>query len=158
SPIPDLKEVETDTDQIFIFPREIVGIELNEHEQLELLERFRPWYNEQPFPSTKAPNRRFFFENANYGYADAIALYWMMRLAQPKRIVEVGSGFSSCAMLDVNDVVFNGSIACTCIDPYPELLRSLLWDSDVDRVRIIGKRVQEVDPSVFKELEPGDIL
>jgi predicted O-methyltransferase YrrM len=158
SPIPDLKDVEADKNRIFDFPREIPGINLNEPGQFELLDRFRPWYDDQPFSATKQPERRYFFENIFFSYADAIVLYWMMRMLRPKRIIEVGSGYSSCAMLDVNDLLFDGAIDLTFIEPYPIVLKDLLQESDPGRVRIVSKRVQEVPLDVFEQLEPGDIL
>ena len=58
-----------------------------------------------------------------YTYSDAVFLYGMLRHARPKRIVEVGSGFSSAAMLDTIDQHLDGDVACTFIEPYPERLR-----------------------------------
>ena len=43
---------------------------------------------------------RFRTDNGLYGLADAAQLYGFIRLRQPRRIVEVGSGFSSAVMLD----------------------------------------------------------
>jgi hypothetical protein len=82
----------------------------------------------------------------------------MMRHLRPKRIVEIGSGYSSCAMLDVNELFFSDSIAFTFIDPYPQLLRSLISTSDLRRNRVLGQPVQEVDLEVFQELQDSDIL
>src|SRR5207244_12672121 len=116
------------------------------------------FYGVQPFSVEPIPGRRYRFENPNYSYNDAIVLYGMMRHAQPHRIVEIGSGYSSCAMLDVNELFFDNSIACTFIDPYPQLLRDVIKESDRERIRILGQRVQEVDVNVFLELKAGDIL
>ncbi|HET9217163.1 MAG TPA: class I SAM-dependent methyltransferase [Terriglobia bacterium] len=72
--------------------------------------------------------------------------------------MEVGSGHSSCVMLDVNELFFNNTIHCTFVDPYPKLLRTLIKPSDRERIRILGNRVQELDVSIFRELGPSDIL
>jgi len=106
SPIPAIKDLEASRRAIFSFPRSIDGIELNEDVQLDLLNQFGQWYKEQPFTPGKVPGRRYFFDNPNFSYADAIVLYCMMRHLRPRRIVEVGSGYSSCAMLDVNELFF----------------------------------------------------
>src|SRR5207244_10036767 len=116
------------------------------------------FYGVQPFSVEPIPGRRYRFENPNYSYNDAIVLYGMMRHAQPHRIVEIGSGYSSCAMLDVNELFFDNAIQCTFIDPYPQLLRTLMKESDFARTRIIGQRVQDVDVGIFRELEASDIL
>jgi len=102
--------------------------------------------------------RRYFFENPNYGYADGVFLYCMIRYLKPKRIIEVGSGYSSCMMLDTNELFFDESIEFTFIDPHPQMLRALLRKEDHEHVRIIGKRVQDVDADEFRVLGSRDIL
>lgn len=159
SPIPFLDEIQLNENAIFgNIPRVISGIDLNENEQLALWENFKPYYRELPFPSQKTEGLRYFFENPSYSYSDAIFLYCMIRHVNPGRIIEIGSGYSSCLMLDTNDLHFGGSIAMTFIDPYPELLLSLLQENDRNRIELIGTRVQEVDLEVFKALEANDIL
>jgi predicted O-methyltransferase YrrM len=158
SPIPSLVEVEADRDRIFKRPHSLPAVDLNENRQLELFDRFRQWYTSPRFPATQSEGRRYYHENTNFGHADAMILYCMMRLAQPRRVVEVGSGYSSCAILDINDQLFEGRVACTFIEPYPNLLYSLIRETDCRNTRIFGHRVQDVDLDVFKELEAGDIL
>jgi predicted O-methyltransferase YrrM len=158
SPIPDVDDLKAHQKEIFTIPQVLPGVDLNEKEQLELLEEFKALYQHQPFIADPHPDRRYFFENRNYSYSDAIILYCMMRHLRPRRIVEIGSGYSSCAMLDVNELFFENSIACTFIDPYPQLLKRLIKESDVSRIRIVGEKVQDVDLNVFRELSASDIL
>ena len=87
---------------------------------------------------------------------DAICLYGIIRYARPERIVEVGSGFSSCVMMDTNQLFMGERIACTHIEPYPDRLRSLLRPGD--RAEIVEAKVQDVDLDLFTSLESGDIL
>jgi hypothetical protein len=82
----------------------------------------------------------------------------MIRHLQPRRIIEVGSGFSSCVTLDTNELFFGGSIETTFIEPFPELLLSLLKKPDRQRMSIIPTRLQDVDLSVFDALQANDIL
>lgn len=125
SPIPSIDEVKFNEKEIFNnIPREIPGIDLNEQEQINLFTKFKQYYKEQPFYAHKKENLRYFFENPSYSYSDAIFLYCMIRHTQPKKIIEVGSGYSSCVILDTNELFFNNAISC--IDPYPELLYSLI--------------------------------
>jgi predicted O-methyltransferase YrrM len=144
--------------EVFDIPPAVRGIDLNETEQNDLLKKFGALYPEQPFTAEKTSGRRYFFENPNYSYADAIILYCMIRHLRPRRIVEIGSGYSSCAMLDVSELFFDNAIQCTFIDPYPQLLRKMIRDSDFARTRIIGQKVQDVDVGIFRELEASDIL
>lgn len=82
----------------------------------------------------------------------------MIRHVKPRRIIEVGSGYSSCLMLDVNELFFDKSIQCTFIDPYPDSLLSLIRDEDAQRISIIQSRVQDLNLDLFSSLESGDIL
>lgn len=134
------------------------GVDLNEAGQLERLERFAGWYAEQPFPEEPAPGRRFHLANPSYGHFDAIMLYSMLREARPRRIIEVGSGFSSAAMLDLNDRVLGGAVHFTFIDPDMRRLRPLLREGDSGRVTLIERRVQEVPLETFATLGAGDVL
>jgi hypothetical protein len=159
SPIPSLDKVRLMEERIFDYNlRYIPGIDLNEQEQLSLLNEFKQYYDEQPFEPYKTENSRYFFENSMYSYSDAIFLYCMIRHAKPDRIIEVGSGYSSCVILDTNELFFDNAISCTFIDPYPERFLSLLKDGDQDRVEIITKRLQDVDSDQFLLLSAGDIL
>jgi len=103
-------------------------------------------------------NQRYFFENPNYGYADGVFLYCMIRYLRPRRIIEVGSGYSSCIMLDTNDLFLDGAMQCTFIDPHPQMLRALLREEDHQHIRVIGKRIQDVDVGEFRALGSRDIL
>ena len=159
SPVPDLDELQEIEEETIGGPSiEIPGMDLDDQEQLELLKRFSAFYREMPFKAKKKEGLRYYFENPAYSYSDAIMLHCMIRHLKPKRIIEVGSGFSSCMILDTNDLFFSGSISTTFIEPYPELLMSLLRDTDAERVSTIPSRLQDVDLSEFDILEENDIL
>lgn len=159
SPVPALDDVRRDEARIFGPPPvDLPAIDLNADGQLALLPRFRELYAELPFARARRPGHRYAFDNPNFSYADAIALYCMIRHARPRRIVEIGSGYSSCAILDTNERFFDHAIACSFIEPYPELLRSLLLPGDEGRVEIAAARLQDVDLGRFAALEANDIL
>jgi len=131
---------------------------LNEVKQLALLEEIKRYYRDLSFPVHKSHGRRYFYENPMYGYSDAIFLYGMIRHAVPKRIVEVGSGHSSCAMLDTIDLHLDRQVEATFIEPYPDRLLSLLRSEDLGRVKILTERVQDVGLDPFLALDRNDIL
>lgn len=159
SPIPSIDEVFRDKGKISAsLPRAIPGVDLREPEQLRLLEDFLPFYSEIPFTAQKKEGLRYHFENPSFSYSDAVVLYCMIRLLQPKRIIEVGSGYSSCVTLDTNELFFGDSISITFIEPYPELLRSLLKESDRSSATILSSRLQDVDIAEFEKLGRNDIL
>ena len=154
-----MDEVRKDEKRIFeIVPRDIIGVELHEAEQLTLLDELSRSYKEMPFQSHKVEGLRYYFENPSYSYSDAIILHCMIRYLKPKRIIEVGSGFSSCVTLDTNELFFNGSILTTFIEPYPRLFMSLVKEEDKGRIRMLPYRLQDVDVSEFEALRANDIL
>lgn len=134
------------------------GIDLHVEEQLELIRSFNRFYAELPYTDEKNPSLRYYFENDYYTHNEGIALYSMIRLLNPKRIIEIGSGFSSAIMLDVNELFFNRSISLTFIDPFMERLKRLLNEGDRKAARLIMHEVQTVPLDIFQELEKGDIL
>jgi Methyltransferase domain len=158
SPIHSIDKVKQREKEIYAIPREMPGIDLNEEGQLRLFNKLRQYYAEQPFGARKTEGRRYWFENPAYSYSDAILLYCMMRHLRPRMIVEAGSGYSSCAILDVNELFFDNAIGCTFIEPRPELLRSLLKPDDGERITLLEKKVQEVELDLFAELKANDIL
>lgn len=159
SPIPAIEEVKQREEEIFNkIPGEIPGIDLNVEEQIELLNKFKKYYKEQPFGSRKREGLRFYFENPSYSYSDAIVLYCMIRHLQPKKIIEVGSGYSSCIILDTNELFLGDSISCTFIEPYPQLLQSLIKGTDKMKIEVIQKNLQDVNLDKFSELAAGDIF
>ncbi|MBI4776104.1 MAG: class I SAM-dependent methyltransferase [Deltaproteobacteria bacterium] len=159
STIPNLDEIKEAEDRVFgIPPRRIPGIRLNEEQQLELLSSFTEFYETVPFPRKPSEGFRYYFDNPGYGYSDAIFLYCMIRHLKPRHIIEVGSGYSSCVTLDTNRLFFDDSIDCTFIEPYPQLLLSLIDEKERQRISIIPRKLQEVPLEVFEILEPNDIL
>lgn len=158
SPIPSLEEVKKDEERLFSNPKTIPGVDLNVEGQVALLDRLKSFYETFPFKSQKSNGLRYSPANLAFGGADSVFLYAMLRHVRPSKIIEVGSGHSSCLMLDTNDLFFGGSTSFTFIDPNPDSLRSLLADGDEDRVQIIPTRVQEIKLDTFAALNKGDIL
>jgi predicted O-methyltransferase YrrM len=159
SPIPQLSEIQRDAARIFTPDgKDVPGVDLREAEQLQLLAAVAAHYPQLPFPETKVAGFRYYYQNPAYSYADGIFLYSMLRHFQPARVIEVGSGFSSCVMLDTNERFFGNRVSLTFIDPYTQVLDENLRPQDRERVTIIPKRVQDVELDLFRTLQAGDIL
>lgn len=158
SPLPLIQNIQAREDKIFAVPRTIPGVSLNEESQVRLLNELTRYYNYQPFQEQKSRTRRYYFDNPNFRHGEAVFLYCRIRYFKPKRIVEIWSGYSSCAMLDVNEIFFDDSITYSFIEPYPQLLQSLIRPEDHARVQIITQGVQDVDIEVFSNLSEGDML
>lgn len=136
----------------------IQGIDLQTNKQLELVESFTQYYKDLPFSAGNKNKTRYQLENDYYSYTDGIVLYSIIRHFQPKRIIEIGSGFSSAVMLDTNELFFDNKIDLIFIEPYPERLNSLLTEKDMKQDLIIPADVQTVSLDEFKKLQAGDIL
>ena len=102
-----------------------------------------------------APRDRYRPDNSMFGAGDAAVYHSMLRHLQPRRVIEVGSGFSTAVALDTAERHLSG-LELTCIEPYPARLRSVLRPSDV--VTIIEEPVQDVPLSRYAELGAGDVL
>ncbi len=136
---------------------EIPGVSLNANAQFELLQRFKKYYVESPFRDYKSGNLRYYYINPSYSYTDALTLYCMVREFKPRRVIEIGSGFSSCVMLDTSELFFDNKIIFTFIDPFPDLLYSLIKDQDKEH-SILPLKLQDVDINIFRSLKANDIL
>jgi len=158
SPLPDKRQVLREKERSGQQQKECPGVYLNTPKQLSILGEMAHYYGELAFPERPSPPERYYYQNEFFRYADAIVLFAMLRRLQPKRIIEVGSGFSSAAMLDTNGSHFGGQIHFTFIEPFPERLLSLLTEDDKRSVDLIRQPVQELDPAVFDTLEANDVL
>jgi SAM-dependent methyltransferase/predicted O-methyltransferase YrrM len=124
-----------------------------------LFEQLAMFYSDIDFPEQPASTHRYHYENDFYPYGDAIILAAMMRHFRPRRIVEVGSGFSSAVMLDTLERAPSLSeTRLTFIDPHDERLQTILRPDDISRATVIREPVQSVPFTVFEELATGDFL
>lgn len=143
--------------QDFNLDTTIKGVNLNENQQLSLLNEFAKSYQKLKWTADKIDTNRYYYNNLYFSYSDAIFLHSVINYFQPKKIIEVGSGFSSAAMLDINKHGFNNSIELTFIEPYPEERLYKLID-DKDKKQVIVDFVQNINDEVWLQLEANDIL
>jgi hypothetical protein len=152
-PIPDTQSL---SETLWDRPSELVGIDMNDAMQLELLRKyfpkFRNEYKQFPNQPTGGP-AQFYLNNRLFDGADALVAYCMVRHFQPRLIIEVGSGFSSLVLGEA--AAKNGSSALICIEPFP---REFLREGFPALRSLIEKNVQEVDLEFFGQLESGDML
>jgi hypothetical protein len=90
-----------------------------------------------------------------YTAVDALTLYMMIRHLKPRRYIEVGSGVSTfyCSLAAQRNAVEGHPVEITCIEPYPfeEL-------STINGIRLLTKKVEDVDISLFQQLQENDVL
>jgi Methyltransferase domain len=156
SPIPDLEDIRRREATIFRgADAPLAGIDLREDAQLAILGELGVASADHPWQREARAGVRYWFDNPNFQEGEALVLLGLMRIARPRRVIEVGSGWSSCAVLDVNDRFLDGTVRCTFIEPYPELLRELAGEAQLD---IRAAPVQDVPVPLFEELRTGDML
>jgi predicted O-methyltransferase YrrM len=131
---------------------------LNEEKQFKLLQEFQKYYNDLPFPEQKTQDCRYYYDQDLFCYADAIFLYCFLRKNNPRKIVEVGAGFSSAVILDTVERFIPQQPEIIFIEPSPDRLKSLLKPCDKGQTRIFDRKVQEMPMEFFTSLESGDLL
>jgi hypothetical protein len=138
--------------------RDLPGIDLDLDRMTRLWQhRVAAHARTTPFPEGPAPSHRYHFTNPAFGYGDAIILRAMILHHRPRRLIEIGSGWSSACTLDA---VSEGRLETelTFIEPYPDLLHTVLREGDRERVEIVPLPVQDVPLARFDELGADDIL
>jgi predicted O-methyltransferase YrrM len=158
SPLPAAAEVAKDAARIFNRnPADVPGVDLRISEQLALVQDLAAIDTSLPW-SADRDEHRYWHNNQFFAYGDGLFLYLLLRKLRPRHLIEVGSGFTSALILDVNDRYLERAMTCTFIEPFPDRLNELLRDDDRDRARVIQSRVQDVGLDVFETLGDGDVL
>lgn len=139
-------------------PAALLDVDLNPNGQMQVLQEFLSFYPGLPWNGITDPGLRYLYPNSWFGLADAIFLHCFLRRSQPRRIVEVGSGYSSAVLLDTIDFAFPERPAVTLIEPEPDRLLKLLKPGDLDCVRIVSTRFQDSPREIIESLGSGDLL
>jgi hypothetical protein len=152
-PIPD---TQTLPETLWNRPSELVGIDMNDSVQLDLLRnrfpKFRDEYEQFPAKPTGQLGR-FYLNNGLFDGTDALVAYCMVRHFQPRLIIEIGGGFSSLILGEA--AAKNNSSALICIEPFPQ---EFLKQGFPGLHSLIEKRVEDIELKFFSQLGSGDIL
>ncbi len=158
-PIPDTRTLK---DDLWLKQSELVGIDINEEAQINLLSYFSSQFKEEyeSFPRTKTSiPYQYYLLNDSFGPVDGEILYCMIRHFKPKRIIEIGSGnstyLSAQAILKNKEEDNNYECELIAIDPYPN---DILKAGFPGLSKLISKKVQDIPLSEFKKLTENDIL
>lgn len=139
---------------------DLSSIDLNEDKQTEVLTKMLPLYGNIDFVKNKielSGGKRFYSLNGSYEIGDGSFLNMFLRLTQPGKIIEIGSGFSSAVMLDTYEFYLKKQINLTCIEPYPERLQKLLKNDN--EVTLLQKPLQSIPfNEITDNLDSGDLL
>lgn len=157
-PIPESRDV---GDGFWDSSSEMVGIEIDDRAALRLIEQdLTPYLAEfrETFELHGSPeDGRFYLLNGMFMAVDAHVYYGLIRSLKPKRIIEIGAGFSTllaCQAVSRNRLEGSDS-ELIAIEPYPS---EMLQRGGGNLSRLISRKVQTVALEEFECLRAGDVL
>jgi hypothetical protein len=157
SPIVEPADVARRADAVWPAQPVVAGIDFDPAGHARLLDDvFPPLLRDYAY-AEELPERddlrEFYNRNSQFSWLDPRAAFALLRHWAPKRVIEVGSGFSSLLIADIGQRFLGPDFRLTCIEPFPRpFLRGL------PGVELIAQPVQDVDLALFDRLEPGDVL
>lgn len=103
----------------------------------------------------KSVNGNYYINNSNFGAGDAELYYLLIRDKKPKRIIEIGSGFSTLLGLLAIEKNRAEGFDCqhTCIEPF-----EMPFLEKLAGIHLIRQTVESVPLDLFQSLEANDIL
>ncbi len=157
SPITDAHEAELHLDRVRERDGPLLGINLNDDLIQNNWNVLSNAAADIPFTERANEQLRYYYLNDQFSFGDACTYYAQLKSLRPSKIIEIGSGYSSALALDTCEIL-DLDTNLIFIEPYPQRLNNLLRKSDTQRVTLIEDKVQNVDLSVFEELQENDIL
>lgn len=157
---PNMIEIEKKSEALHSTDQDVMDIDFNVEEQYSLLEEMQDllpskpsWTRESDYAVSKY---RYQTDATAFCVPDATCLHMMLRIIKPKRLIEVGSGWSSAVTLDTNEFYLNHEMKVSFVEPYPDTLQRILKKEDSYEIRKCG--LEDVDLRYFEQLNKGDIL
>lgn len=158
-PIPDTRTL---SDDIWLKQSQLVGIDINEQRQINLLRefssKFKKEYDGFPRHKTSIPYQ-YYIKNGQFESVDGEILYCMIRYFKPRRILEIGSGYSTClsAQAILKNKAEDNDYECelVAIEPYPN---EILKAGFPGLSKLVPEKVQDVPLAEFEKLTENDIL
>jgi len=159
SPIVDPSELAVEPRHSQVWPstpRETPGIDWRDDDQVALLRDVFSAQRRLEFQTEARDDpTEYFAMNDQYPPLDAWLLEAILQSTRPRRMVEIGSGFSSLVTARVNRELLETTMRFSCIEPYP---RQFLVDGVPGISDLIVQKVQDVPLDEFTSLTSGDVL
>jgi predicted O-methyltransferase YrrM len=156
SPVPDLTLL---GGEVWTRRSPLGGLDLATDAAIDRVEReLAPLIAELDLP-VQDPGRpgTFFLHNGGFGPVDAELLYGMIRAGRPRRVVELGSGYSTLLIALATAQNADDGTATTheVFDPFP---RPHILGDALAASKLTALSATDVPLEVFATLESGDIL
>ncbi len=145
------------SETLFAARRDLAGIDFQHERHRQILREWFPLYlpdYDYPDEGDVHEPTSYFHNNDQFSWLDPRALYVILRHLRPRRIIEVGSGFSSLLIADVAQRYLPGSRFC-CIEPYP---RAFLLRGVPGIHELLVERAENLPAQIFEGLGAGDVL
>jgi predicted O-methyltransferase YrrM len=97
----------------------------------------------------------YYLDNPSFSRGDSELYYLLVRNIKPKRIIEIGSGFTTLLCIDAvkRNKLEGFDTKITCIEPY-----EMKWLDATSGITLIRESVEKADPAIFASLQENDIL
>lgn len=156
SPTPDIRALRVD--QNWRKPFEMVGVQgAGVSTQAAFLNKICPadqrdaWVARKVYEQANEENG----QDGGYGKIEACVLYGFIQFQRPRKIVQVGCGVSTSAILRAaRDAGYKPQLIC--IEPYPS--DYLKGTAARGEITLISEKAQDVDLTKLTSLEAGDLL
>jgi predicted O-methyltransferase YrrM len=157
-PVPDTRTLK---DELWLKHSDMVGVEMNEEGQINLLSqfssKFKDEYESLPRFKTSIPYH-YYVNNGTFESVDGEILYCMIRHFKPKKIFEIGSGNSTYLAAQAvlkNKEEIGKECELIAFEPYPN---DVLRAGFPGLSKLIPTKIEDVALSKFDELKKNDIL
>ncbi len=159
SPVPDNRALAREPGRSRVWPpdpKDPPGIDWRGAAQVALFRDELARYADFELPDGPTGDPRDYHAgNTMFSRLDAWTLQAMVRHFRPRRMIEVGCGWSSLVTARVNREYLDSALDFTCIEPYPP---DFLAGGVEGITRLIDSKVEEVPVETFLSLSAGDIL
>ena len=138
--------------------KDISGIDFDIRSMSQFWLQHKDFISVTPFKRLPQQGLRFHWDASPYPIGDAVTYRAIINAFRPRKIIEIGSGYSSVCALDTLDEIRHDRASLVCIEPFPQALNELILARDRGRIDGCESIVQNVPVSVFDDLERDDIL
>lgn len=153
SPVPILEELRP---EVWETPSELRGVRFDAEAQFAFLEALGSGLDEFA-PPLDDPGEGYFARNDFFQAVDAQVLFAVLRRFRPRRVIELGSGFSTMVIATAGErnAVDGAPFSHTVVDPFPfPGLSQTFWGER----ELVPAKVEDVGLEVFSQLSAGDVL
>jgi len=140
----------------------MAGVDIKEEEQVKMLSRFSSRFKNEYESLPRFPTKvkhQYYLRNHTFESVDGEVYYSMIRHFKPRKIFEIGAGYSTylAAQAILKNKEEDDCYKCelVAIEPYPN---DVLERGFPGLSKLLPRKVQEIPLSEFEKLRQNDIL